>query len=117
MIQAGKAKVPLDGLELVILTGMESLSRTTELEQVLGFINDLAGLAQMPPEALRRLKLADVMTIMAMGRGLDKSRFVRPEEEVRAEIQAEIQQQQQLMMQQQAAQTAGKIAENQSKPQ
>lgn len=110
-LQANKTPVELEGVEMVILTGMESLSRTTELEQVLGFINDLGALAQMPPEALRRLKLADVMTIMAMGRGLDKSKFVRPEQEVQQEIQAERQQLQQMQLQQQAAQTAGKIAE------
>lgn len=116
-LKAGKAKLPLEGIELTILTGMESLSRTTELEQVLGFINDLGALAQMPPEALRRLRLADVMAIMAMGRGLDKGKFVKPEDQVQKEIAAEQQQMQQLALQQQAAQTAGKIAEQQAQPQ
>jgi hypothetical protein len=113
-IAAGKNKLPLDGIELFILTGMESLSRTTELEQVLGYVNDLAALANLPQEALRRLKLASVMNIMAMGRGLEKEKFVRDETEVQQEIQAEQKALQAQALQQQAAQTAGKIAEQDS---
>jgi hypothetical protein len=113
-IAAGKNKLPLEGIELFILTGMESLSRTTELEQVLGYINDLGALASLPEQALRRLQLSSVMNIMAMGRGLEKEKFVRPEEEVQKEIAAEQQALQQQALQQQAAQTAGKIAEQES---
>lgn len=115
-IQANKAALPLDGIELVILTGMESLSRTTELEQVLGFINDLALLAQIPDEARIRLRMNDVMAIMAMGRGLDRTKFLEDEQVVQQRIQAGIQQQQQMAMQQQAADTAGKVAVEQAKP-
>ncbi len=110
-IAAGKFDLPLDGIELFILTGLESLSRTTELEQVLGFIQDLAALSQLPPEALRRLQLTDVMNIMAMGRALEKEKFVRSEEDVQAEIAREQQALQQQALQQQAVQTAGKIVE------
>jgi hypothetical protein len=54
------------------------------------------------------------MNIMAMGRGLEKEKFVRPEEEVQREIAQEQKALQQQALQQQAAQTAGKIAEQES---
>ncbi len=115
-IEAGPFNLPMEHVELFILTGMESLSRTTELEQVLGYINDLALLAQIPEEALARLKITDVMNIMAMGRALDKDKFVKSEAQFQQEQKERQEQLQQQQLQQQAAQTAGKIAESNNQP-
>lgn len=66
----------------VIVTGLESLSRTSELDQILLFFNDLALLEQLPELVQERLKVGDVMATFGSARNIDYKKFLKSEDEV-----------------------------------
>jgi len=86
--------VELAALEPRILTGVESLSRNTEHEQILMFINDLAMMANIPEPMIPYIKYDDMAKVLASNRGLEFTKFVKDTEEVEAE-QADAQEAQQ----------------------
>lgn len=87
-------------LEPTIVTGLAALSRNADATQLTLFLQDLAGVATLPPQVLMRLQWEAVMSSMAASRGIQASKYVRPE----AEVQAEMKQQQQDAANQQAQQ-------------
>ncbi|APL99493.1 head-tail adaptor [Aquamicrobium phage P14] len=90
----------LDGkdFEPVIVTGLDALSRSGEVELIKAFLMDLAALTNMPPALLQVLKLGNVARLLAAGRGLKADDYVMSEEEQEAQQK----QQAELMAQQQA---------------
>lgn len=88
-----------DGRELrpVIITGLDALSRNSESENLMLFINDLAMLAQLSPEVSGRLLLNPVIATIAAARGVEYDKYLKDEEVYQKEV-AE-QQKQQLAMQ------------------
>jgi len=74
----------LKDIEPTIITGMEALSRTSELDQMMLFFQDLALLAELPPEVAERLNYKGVMTRLGSARMVDYKDFMLDEEEVKA---------------------------------
>lgn len=74
-------------IEPVIVTGIESLSRTTELDQIMLFFGDLARLTDLPPEAEKRLDYQGVIPTLASARRVEYKNFLLTEEQVKAEEQ------------------------------
>jgi hypothetical protein len=97
-------------LEPTIVTGLAALSRNADATQLTLFLQDLAGVATLPPQVLIRLQWEAVMSSMAAARGIQASKYVRPE----AEVQAEMQQQQQQQADQQAQQEVVKAGAQQA---
>lgn len=75
----------LKGLDLVILTGVESLSRTSDLEQMLLFFQDSALLAQLPDQVLARLKVGNVLASFGNARQVEYGEWIKSEEEFQKE--------------------------------
>lgn len=98
--------IEIGGTELVptIVTGLDALSRSSDGNQLASFLQDLAGLATMPPAALSYLKFSEVLSVLAASRGLNAEKFVKAEEQV----QQEQQQAQAALADQQAAEALAK---------
>ena len=95
----------------VIVTGLDALSRNGDLENRKLFLQDIAMITTLPPEVQDYLKLDNIFSELAAGRGLRASDLVRGQEEVdqrRADMQA---QQQKAMQDQMAIESAYKQQE------
>jgi len=87
-----------DGLtqvEPIIITGIESLSRTSDLDNMMMFFNDLAMLANLPPEASERLNFAVVITKLGSARSVDYDEMLLDEDTVNANREQRLAQEQQ----------------------
>jgi len=98
LLDAIKIDVQGTDLEPTIITGLAALSRTADAQNLMMFLNDMAGMATMPDPVLRRLNMEAVMSTAAASRGISASKYVRPE----AEVKAEMAQEQQALADQQA---------------
>lgn len=78
-------------VEPVIVTGFESLSRNSELDNFRAFMQDLAALTDLPDEAKLWMKFSDVIAVLGAGHGVDYSKFLKDEDTVKAETQARMQ--------------------------
>ena len=78
-------------VEPVIITGVESLSRTTELEQIMLFLMDLAQTANLPPEVLKRLDFQGLISKLGAARHVEYRQFLLSEDTVKANDQAQAQ--------------------------
>ena len=81
-----KQKMNLRNTQIVmtIVTGLDALSRSGDLDALRGALADLAGIGTLSPEMRATLKLSEVSSTIFNGHGLDKAKFVRSEEEVAA---------------------------------
>ena len=70
-------------IEPTIITGMDSLSRTTDLDQMMLFFGDLAMLAELPPEIAERLNYTNVMSKLGAARQVDYKGFMLDEDTVK----------------------------------
>ena len=78
----------LTDIEPVILTGIESLSRNSEHEQMMAFVNDLAMFNNIPESLLGTIKLNDMTKILATNRGIEHAKFMKTDEEMQKEREA-----------------------------
>jgi len=78
---------PLAGIDVVVLTGLEALSRTSEHDAIMMFFNDLTILQNLPEAAVPYLKQNELMMVLASGRGVDTSKFLKTADEVKKEQQ------------------------------
>lgn len=92
-------------IEPVIITGLESLSRNTELENIMLFLNDLNQISQLAEPVLRRIKIPEFMAYVGGARGVDYEKFMKDEETVQGEMKQE--QQAELAAQEQMDQSKG----------
>jgi hypothetical protein len=74
-------------LEVVVLTGLEALTRNAALEKLRAALTDLALFEQLPPQLTARFDFAAIATFVGNGRGIDLKPFLKSEEQVRAEQQ------------------------------
>ena len=90
----------VDGKKIkpLIVTGMDSLQRDSDADNMLLFLGDLAQLASVPEPLLARIKPEALTQLLAANRGIDYENFLKSEKEV----QQEQAQQQQALAQQQA---------------
>ena len=68
----------------LIITGVESLSRTSELDNIMQFFNDLALLANLPDRAAERLDFEMIITKLGAARAIEYEELLLSEEEVQA---------------------------------
>lgn len=97
----------LAALEPAILTGVESLSRNSEHEQMMLFLQDLGVMAAIPEPMIPNLKWDDIAKILASNRGLEYSKMIKTDEEKEEEAQAQQQAEAQAAGEQAAAETMG----------
>lgn len=90
-------------IKAVIVTGLDALSRNGDLDNVRLFLQDVAQVTALPPEVTDYLKLDNIYSALATGRGISSSNFVKTQEEVNQERQQRMQQMQQAEQQSMAA--------------
>jgi len=99
-----RAEISIDGtkLETTVITGFEALSRQSELEKMSLFIQDVANISQLPPEIRDWLKEEQIYNFLAAGRGIERQKYLRTEQEVqqRQEQRQQAQQQQAIALEQ-----------------
>lgn len=101
--------IGVDTAEVVepqIITGLDSLSRDGELQNLRLFIHDLSLMNQVPEDVRARMKMGQYMNYLGKQHGVDHAEFVMSDEEFNTMVQAQ-QAQQQQAMQQEADMQAG----------
>lgn len=81
----------------VIVTGLDTLTRLGDLDNFRMFVNDLAMVGGLPPEIAMYVKKGQLITWIGNNRGLDYDSFIKTEEEVAGEQEAQMQAQKDLM--------------------
>jgi hypothetical protein len=101
-------KGELAGLDVIVLTGLEALSRTSEHDNIMMFFNDLTILQNLPEAVVPYLKQDQLVQVLAAGRGVEVDKFLKTEKEVEKEReqarQAQAQQEAAIAQAQQAGQ-------------
>jgi hypothetical protein len=69
------------GIEFVIITGLEALSRDGDLQALRGALNDLGLVSQLPPELQGRLKFNALADSIGNGWGIDLTPYLKSDEE------------------------------------
>lgn len=69
-------------IELTVVTGLDALSRNGDLENLQGWLADVAQLAAAPPLALERLRMDVLLQDLATPRGIDAKKYVKSQDEV-----------------------------------
>lgn len=100
-------------IEPVIVTGLESLSRNSELDNFRAFMQDMIILSDVPDEVKMWMNFGDVIATLGAGHGVDYKKFLKDEKQVQQEKAAAMQQQAQM-----AGMEAGAVAqaEQQNQP-
>lgn len=99
----GEQAVKIDSKEVdvVVITGLDALSRNADLDNLTTAFANLANLNNLPPQFIARLKDDALIRFIGQCLGIDLSPFIKSAEEMQAEQQ-----------QQQAAAQAGAFAES-----
>lgn len=100
-------------IEPIILTGVESLSRNSEHEQIMLLIQDMTMMQNIPEQLAPYIKYPDIIKTLASNRGLEYSKFVKPEEQVEQEQQAAMEAQAQASMAESMGEGMGQVAAGQ----
>jgi hypothetical protein len=79
-------------LKVAVITGLEALSRSGDLENLRLALGDLAAITTLPEGLQARLKFKELAAFVGQGRGIDLAVFLKDEEQYQQE-QAELQQQ------------------------
>jgi hypothetical protein len=93
-------------LDITIVTGLDALSRSGDLDNFRLAMGDLATATAVPPELAARLKWEEIAAFIGQGRGVELSKFVMTD----AQYAEKVQQQQAQQAEQQVATTAGEAA-------
>ncbi len=93
-------------IDPVIVTGLESLSRNSELDNFRAFMQDMIVLSDVPDEVKIWMNFEDVIATLGAGHGVDYKKFLNTKEQVEAEREAMMQRQAQ-----QAGEEAGAVAQ------
>ncbi len=72
-------------VEPIIVTGLESLSRNSELDRLRLFFRDLIALAEVPEQVAIRLDYNNLVATLGAGHGVDYGKFLKDEEQVKEE--------------------------------
>ena len=83
-------------IEPIIVTGLESLSRNSELDNFRAFMQDMIILADVPEEVKMWMKFEDVIATLGAGHGVDYKKFLKDADAVKAEKEAAMQAQAQM---------------------
>ena len=77
-----------EGIEPRIVTGLESLSRSSELDRTRAFFQDLLALAEVPEQVADRLDYGNLIAVLGAGHGVDYNKFLLEEDVVKQNQQA-----------------------------
>lgn len=80
----GSVNPVLKGVEPTIVTGLESLSRNSELDRIRAFFTDLVGMSDLPPQAAERLDFNELIRVLGTGHGVEYDKFLLSEEQVQS---------------------------------
>ena len=72
-------------IEPIIVTGLESLSRNSELDRMRYFFQDLIGLSEVPDQVAIRLDYGELISTLGAGHGVDFKKFLKDEDVVKKE--------------------------------
>jgi hypothetical protein len=100
-----------------IVTGLEALSRTGDLEELKLWLADMAAIAQFPEPLQAVLKMDNLARALATPRRIKIDSFLKSPEELAKEAQAMAEQQAQQQATETGIQTAGKVIEQGATPQ
>lgn len=76
-------------LDVVIITGLDALSRQADRDNLMAFLQDITVLGAIPPQVSARLRADAITSDLAGARGLLSSRYVASEQEYQAAMQAQ----------------------------
>lgn len=84
-------KLDLGGTKIqrIIITGLDALSRSGDLDALRAALADIAGVGNLPPPVLRTLKLDVINATIFAGHGLAAGKYTKTAEQINAEIQQE----------------------------
>lgn len=85
--QVGDAALLKSDFKPVIVTGLDALSRTGDLDALRGFISDVTNFLQLPPESLQYMRVENTISSFASGWRLSSSEHVKTAKEI-ADAQA-----------------------------
>lgn len=74
-------------IEPTIITGLDALSRSAELQRMMGFLSDVSTLASIPAETRLMLNEEPIISDMAAGRGVNRRKYVATVDEINARRQ------------------------------
>lgn len=69
-------------IEPTIITGLDALSRSAELQRLMGFLSDVSQLAEINPETRMMLQEEPIISDMAAGRGVNRGKYVASVDEI-----------------------------------
>jgi hypothetical protein len=95
----------LKDIEPVIVTGLESLSRNSELDRTRAFFADLVALSDVPEQVAVRIDYSKLITMLGAGHGIDYKDLLKSEGKVAKDEQLRAQQE---------AQAAGMVAKQEA---
>lgn len=93
------------GIVPQVITGMDSLSRASELDNLRMFLADLGMLNAVPEDVRMIIDMPAFAKVLGTNRGVDYQQFIKSQEQLQAEQQA-MQQQQQALADQEAGREA-----------
>ena len=91
------------GVEPTITTGIDSLSRGSEHEQMMLFLQDTAILNGIPEDVRATLNTDALLTSMAMGRGVKHEDIIETQEQQEADRDRQLAEQERILAAQQQA--------------
>lgn len=106
LLAAIDAKVDGMDIKVVIVTGLDALSRNGDLDNLRLALGDLAQVMALPPDMQARIKFGPIATYVGNGRGIDLTPFIKSDEE----YQQDMQQAQAARVQEQSAVAGGEAA-------
>ena len=83
----------LKDIEPTIVTGLESLSRNSELDRMRAFFQDLLALSDIPEEVADRIEYNDLISVLGSGHGVEYEKFLKSEDKYLADRQRKIDEQ------------------------
>lgn len=86
----------LKDIEPTIVTGLESLSRNSELDRLRAFFQDLLALSDVPEEVGDRIDYKSLISVLGSGHGVEYDKFLKSEEQYLEDRQRKIDEQAQL---------------------
>ena len=84
LLEAINFKVDGKDFEPMVVTGLDALSRTSDVDNLLGFLADLAQIQQLNPNAnlVGLVSLSEVASAIAAGRGIDSTKIMASEQQI-----------------------------------
>lgn len=82
--QLRAANINIRGTKIspTIITGLDALSRSAELQRMMGFLGDVNTLAEIPSETRVMLNEEPIISDMAAGRGVNRGKYVATTDEI-----------------------------------